>query len=59
MVGLDAVYADLDSEVLKVAGGQAKFFDDITGQPLDPALVAETRKRELEYFREKGGLGAC
>ena len=28
--------------------------DAITGQPLDPVLVAEARKKELEYFETKG-----
>ena len=54
-VGINAVYEDLEADVMKVQreDGQEAFFDDVTGQPLDPILVREARKRELEYFKTK------
>ena len=30
------------------------YHDDLTGQPLDPDLVAAAREKELEYFASKG-----
>ena len=33
---------------------ERKFYDGLTGQPLDPDLVREARKQELEYFSSKG-----
>ena len=29
-------------------------FDDVSGQPLDPALMIKARKLEIEYFRDLG-----
>ena len=29
-------------------------FDDVTGQALDPALMVQARKDEIEYFRSMG-----
>ena len=29
-------------------------FYDISGQPLDPALMIKARKSEIEYFRDMG-----
>ena len=29
-------------------------YDDISGEPLDPALVINARKSEIEYFRDMG-----
>ena len=29
-------------------------FDDVSGQPLDPALTIKARKLEIEYFRDMG-----
>ena len=58
-VGVHTVYEDLEDEILKVQrqgqrAEQEQFHDDIAGQPLDPALVREARRRELEYFESKG-----
>ena len=58
-IGVSAVYEDLEAEILKVqqtgkSQAEEVFRDDITGQSLDPALVREARRRELEYFESKG-----
>ena len=29
-------------------------YDDVSGQPLDPALMIKARKSEIEYFRDTG-----
>ena len=44
-----------DTEVLKVQRQkeQGKFYDDLTGQELDPTLVLKARQEELEYFESK------
>ena len=39
-------------------------YDDLTGAPLDPEMVAAARKEEIEYFRGRGvyikvGLDEC
>ena len=52
-VGLNTVYEDLEDQVLKVQKEdchEESYYDDITGQPLDAALVRAARQRELEYF---------
>ena len=47
----------MDQELLhagdhRLQQGQ-KFFDDLTGQPLDPELVKAARAKELAYFENK------
>ena len=56
-VGINVVYDDLEAEILKVkkedAGKEEQYFDDITGQPLDPCMVQAARRKELEHFETK------
>ena len=48
----DSIGKMYDQEALAV--GRAEVYRDaITGQVLDPRLVAEARKEELRYFAEK------
>ena len=43
-----------DGRVLNVQTENAQIFkDDLTGQLLDPTLVAAARKKDLEYFDGK------
>ena len=42
-----------DYGVFNLDIAESPYRDDITGQPLDPALVREARKKELEYFESK------
>ena len=43
------------SEALHHSGFEGmEAFDDVTGQVLDPALMAKARKDEIEYFRSLG-----
>ena len=39
---------------LEVDSWKAEYKDDLTGQPLDPAMVEAARRKELEYFASKG-----
>ena len=46
----------MDCEGVKIwsvaAGKKAEYRDDLTGQPLDPAMVQAARRKELEYFKK-------
>ena len=54
LVTIANMYLDADVE-LRAAGTQAdkSYVDSLTGQPLDPGLVAAARRKELEYFAAK------
>ena len=58
LVGIQQIIdEDVDLEVLKASDHRRdnprRYFDDITGQELDPLLVEAARRRELEYFESK------
>ena len=38
----------------RMVNTNARFRDDLTGQPLKPELVKAARRKELEYFNTKG-----
>ena len=53
--GIQAVDDDRVREIYGPAQGYSgKFKDDLTGQVLKDDLVAEARKKELEFFRSRG-----
>ena len=68
-VGLNCVMLDRPEQEVEsfyIAGGDSphvlklkvvdneRFIDDLTGQPLDPALCRLARKKEMDFVREKG-----
>ena len=51
----DVEYLNDVMQVQKTNVGKEKcYYDDITGQPLDPQLVEEARRQELACFFEQG-----
>ena len=55
-VGLHALCDEDDPKLLKDPGQgfTGKFVDGMSGQVLNDSLVAEARRKELEYFTSKG-----
>ena len=48
-------FGDKQGNILKMAiTSDEKFVDDLTGQPLDPVLCREARKKEMEFVKDKG-----
>ena len=49
------IAGDAQGHILKPKiASDEKFVDDLTGQPLDPALCRAARKLEMDYVKEKG-----
>ena len=49
----------IGGEVHAVNATKGVYRDDLTGQVLEPALVQAARRKELEYFNDKGVWEKC
>ena len=49
----------LDSDLLAFKSSAKTYKNDLTGQPLDPALDRAARQKELDYFNRKGVWHKC
>ena len=55
---LPLLHVDLGSQLYEIEADNGPVYrDDLTGQVLDSKLVAEARKKELDFFEAKWGLG--